>query len=50
MSIRESKWRQITNNLLGKKQMSGHRRQGIDSTAFDSLLTMSSSTIKLVLI
>jgi hypothetical protein len=50
MSIRESKWRQITNNLLGKKQMSGHRRQRIDSTAFDSLLTMSSSTIKLVLI
>jgi hypothetical protein len=30
--------------------MSGHRRQGIDSTAFDSLLTMSNSTIKLVLI
>jgi hypothetical protein len=29
--------------------MSGHRRQGIDSTAFD-LLTMSNSTIKLVLI
>jgi hypothetical protein len=38
------------NNLLGKKQMSGHGRQGIDSTAFDSLLTMSNSTIKLVLI
>jgi hypothetical protein len=36
--------------LLGKKQMSGHRRQGIDSTAFDSLLTISNSTIKLVLI
>jgi hypothetical protein len=30
--------------------MSGHRRQGIDSTAFDSLLTMSNPTIKLVLI
>jgi hypothetical protein len=30
--------------------MSGHGRQGIDSTAFDSLLTMSTSTIKLVLI
>jgi hypothetical protein len=30
--------------------MSGHGRQGIDSTAFDSLLTMSNSTIKLVLI
>jgi hypothetical protein len=30
--------------------MIGHRRQGIDSTAFDSLLTMSNSTIKLVLI
>jgi hypothetical protein len=30
--------------------MSGHRRPGIDSTAFDSLLTMSNSTIKLVLI
>jgi hypothetical protein len=30
--------------------MSGHDRQGIDSTAFDSLLTMSNSTIKLVLI
>jgi hypothetical protein len=30
--------------------MSGHRRQGIDSTAVDSLLTMSNSTIKLVLI
>jgi hypothetical protein len=29
--------------------MSGHGRQGIDSTAFDSLLTMSNSTIKLVL-
>jgi hypothetical protein len=29
--------------------MSGHRRQGIDSTAFDSLLTLSNSTIKLVL-
>jgi hypothetical protein len=25
--------------------MSGHGRQGIDSTAFDSLLTMSNSTI-----
>jgi hypothetical protein len=30
--------------------MSGHGRQGIDSTALDSLLTMSNSTIKLVLI
>jgi hypothetical protein len=30
--------------------MSGYGRQGIDSTAFDSLLTMSNSTIKLVLI
>jgi hypothetical protein len=30
--------------------MSGHGRQGIDSTGFDSLLTMSNSTIKLVLI
>jgi hypothetical protein len=30
--------------------MSGHGRQGIDSTAFASLLTMSNSTIKLVLI
>jgi hypothetical protein len=30
--------------------MSGHRRQGIDFTAFDSLLTMSNSAIKLVLI
>jgi hypothetical protein len=30
--------------------MSSHRRQGIDSTAFDSLLTMSNSTIKLTLI
>jgi hypothetical protein len=30
--------------------MSGHHRQGIDSTAFDSLLTMSNPTIKLVLI
>jgi hypothetical protein len=29
------------NNLFGKKQMSGHRRQGINSTAFDSLLMMS---------
>jgi hypothetical protein len=36
--------------LLGKKEMSGYRRQGIDSTAFDSLLTMSNSTVKLVLI
>jgi hypothetical protein len=25
--------------------MSGHGRQGIDSAAFDSLLTMSNSTI-----
>jgi hypothetical protein len=30
--------------------MSGRRGQGTDSTAFDSLLTMSNSTIKLVLI
>jgi hypothetical protein len=30
--------------------MSGYRVQGIDSTAFDSLLTMSNSRIKLVLI
>jgi hypothetical protein len=30
--------------------MSGHGREGIDSTTFDSLLTMLNSTIKLVLI
>jgi hypothetical protein len=30
--------------------MSDYRIQGIDSTAFDSLLTMSNSRIKLVLI